>query len=439
MGVLGLMNLLRTLDPKIVQSMDLSQLSGGKLAIDVAISTFVFKSQYISRVIDKLDCLYYDVDADKANQYMIFEILRFNFNVLKANVIPVTVFDGKSPALKDATKGARIDRTAQVKVKIDELRRIGRCLVDAGQNGRVYQMSPEEIAFLQSFPKKIESIEGLRHRLKMLIKSYIIIKPAEREQIKNILQIMGLPVVQAPSEAEFCCAEMAKRKDVSAVYSTDSDCIMYGCPIFINKLSYMGGSLVPKPPIAQCYTYKNALEVTGLTQTQFSELCIMCGTDFNSNPPGIGPAASLELLKTFGNIKNMMKVQLEARRFVELHPKAKLDNIVKKLIKCDFSVLNYDEVRMFITTPSGYDPKDLIPNIHPSIAKEAPVKLKALLSEKYYNKFLPYLNKIIEILNVMAKPQKANKIVKKKEFAFVPPSVPAQKLNLNDSEDHSDE
>jgi flap endonuclease-1 len=398
MGVAGLLKILRELEPNIVHMIDLSDLAGGNLGIDVAILTFVYKSSYVSSVIDKLDCIFYDVDYEKASEHMIFEVLRFFYNVLKGKMTPVTVFDGKSPSLKDDTKGERIQRSANVKIKIDELRRIGQALLGAAAKGEVYNLNPEELAFLASFPKPITTIDDLKYRLKLLIKQHIVIVPAERQRIMDILRIMGLPVVQAPSEAEFCCAEMAKRKDITAVYSTDSDCLMYGTPIMINKLAYMGGAMIPKPPKAYCYTYDNALEVTGLTTTQFSEWCIMCGTDFNNNPPGIGPKQSLEMMKTFGSISKMKEIQQQLFIFMEQNPKAKLDKVCKALYKCDFTVLNLSEVKRFVTTPSRYDPEDLKINTDPNIPKEAASKLKKVLSEKYYLKFYPYLNKILDIL-----------------------------------------
>ena len=48
------------------------------------------------------------------------------------------------------------------------------------------------------------------------------------DESKELLKGLGLPVVQAPSEAEAQCAYMCKKKKVYAVGSQDYDTLLFG-------------------------------------------------------------------------------------------------------------------------------------------------------------------------------------------------------------------
>ena len=148
---------------------------------------------------------------------------------------------------------------------------------------------------------------------------------------------------------------MARRRDVVAVFTTDSDSLMYGCPIMINEITYRQSARIPVPPICQCYSFINVLQVMDMTESQFIDWCIMSGTDFNHNPKGFGPANAYPLLKYFGTIPNIIKAQAVLKEATVVNPWIKYNKIEKLLSAFDASVLNYDEVRCFLSWPVTYD------------------------------------------------------------------------------------
>lgn len=54
-----------------------------------------------------------------------------------------------------------------------------------------------------------------------------------KEDCKELLQLMGVPVVEAPCEAEAQCAALAREGKVWAVASEDMDALTFRTPILV--------------------------------------------------------------------------------------------------------------------------------------------------------------------------------------------------------------
>jgi Holliday junction resolvase YEN1 len=59
------------------------------------------------------------------------------------------------------------------------------------------------------------------------------INPRERELLKELLNHWGMPYIDAPGEAEAECCHLQKLGRVDAVWSQDSDCLMFGCELWL--------------------------------------------------------------------------------------------------------------------------------------------------------------------------------------------------------------
>lgn len=355
MGVKGLLIYLRERDSTIVQNFELSELRGYRIAVDNAVLTYQYKSQYISQESGKLNLFKESVNYAKATEYMIKRILELISQILIAGVCPVMVFDGKAPILKNATKKNRIAKSDKTKYRIEHLKRLGLALCE----NPAHPISEEDIAFLRSFKKPILTVGDIEKRLQIETNGFVVITDEDRRQLQVILTAMGVPWLIAESEAEKTCSIMARRRDVVAVFTTDSDSLMYGCPIMINEINYRTTARIPSPPTCQCYSFINVLQVMEMTESQFLEFCVISGTDFNPNPPGFGAPTIYLLLKYFGSIKNIVKAQEVLRKAKAVTPWLKYNKIEKLVDKFDVTVLNYDEVRCFLTWPVTYDIKKL--------------------------------------------------------------------------------
>lgn len=55
----------------------------------------------------------------------------------------------------------------------------------------------------------------------------------DRELLKEVLQHCGIPAIDAPGEAEAGCCQLQNLGIVDAVWSQDSDCLMFGCTLWL--------------------------------------------------------------------------------------------------------------------------------------------------------------------------------------------------------------
>ena len=121
------------------------------------------------------------------------------------------------------------------------------------------------------------------------------------EESKELLEAMGVAVVQAPSEGEMQCAELVKRDEAWAVGSQDYDALAVGGKRLIQNLTLarrrktVSGQVYISPEIIE---YGGVLNLLGIDPDQLICLAILVGTDFNpGGVSGIGPKKALALVK----------------------------------------------------------------------------------------------------------------------------------------------
>ena len=152
------------------------------------------------------------------------------------------------------------------------------------------------------------------------------------EEARELLRLLGLPVVDAPSEGEAQASHMAKQGNVWATASKDYDCLLFGTPRLVRFLTISGKEFLPSKGAFRAIIPEliNAGEMLGhynLTREQLIDLAILIGTDFNDGIKGIGPKKALKLVSEFGSIENMpaeiqepLAALAPAIREIFLHP-----------------------------------------------------------------------------------------------------------------------
>ena len=127
---------------------------------------------------------------------------------------------------------------------------------------------------------------------------------------KRLLHLLGIPYVQAPSEAEAQAAYMAIKGDVWAASSKDYDALLFGTPKLLRYLTIHGREFLPSKGISrplkpELINLNKFLSHHNLTREQLVDLAILIGTDFNEGIKGIGPKTTLKLLNTHGRLENL--------------------------------------------------------------------------------------------------------------------------------------
>jgi len=130
------------------------------------------------------------------------------------------------------------------------------------------------------------------------------------DDAKRLLSLLGIPWVQAPSEAEAQAAYMAKKGVVWASGSRDYDSLLFGTPRLVRYLTITGREFLPSKGISrplkpELIILREFLSEIKITHEQLIDLAILVGTDFNDGVKGVGPKTALKLIRKYGRIENL--------------------------------------------------------------------------------------------------------------------------------------
>jgi flap endonuclease-1 len=121
------------------------------------------------------------------------------------------------------------------------------------------------------------------------------------EEARELLQVMGVPIVQAPSpyEAEGLAAAMVLGGMADYAGTEDSDVLVYGALLLRN----VGTGTQPLQSI-DGEEFRCAL---GLSEGQYRDFLILNGTDACERIHGVGFKRALKLIKEYGNIETILE------------------------------------------------------------------------------------------------------------------------------------
>lgn len=147
--------------------------------------------------------------------------------------------------------------------------------------------------------EEAEDIGNLAEALKQQQRTTYISKQ-EREDVKHMLQLMGVPVIQAPGEAEAQASYMCRNGKVDAVCTEDTDCLVFGAGLMIRDMNNK------KEPLTEI-TREKMLADLGLTNEEFIDMCILCGCDYSAKIEGIGPVKAYKFVQDMHTIENIVE------------------------------------------------------------------------------------------------------------------------------------
>ncbi|NHK33023.1 MAG: flap endonuclease-1 [Asgard group archaeon] len=136
------------------------------------------------------------------------------------------------------------------------------------------------------------------------------------EDAKKLLNLLGIPVIQAPMEGEGQAAIMAQKGDVWASCSQDYDSLLFGTPRLVRNLTISGRRKLPRKNVyvevkPELITLDESLKTAELTREELLEIAILLGTDFNSDGigvSGIGPKTAYKLVKEHKTIEKILEL-----------------------------------------------------------------------------------------------------------------------------------
>lgn len=277
MGIKNLHTFLRKQCPTIYKEISLTDLAFKKIAIDLSIYLCKYK------------CLYKEKWLDAFLNLM---------NCLRKNEIHfVFILDSKSPPEKEEEKQNRILQREKLKSRINDLEQGMQEYLETNQLNHSIQQLLIKKPFQKSEPTPTLSSHLLSEIEKM--KSNVLnIQSEDFDIIKELFDIMNVPYFYAISEAEASCAHLCLNGMVDAVLTEDTDILTYGCPKFLHRINIQENTII-------LIEMKHLLNELNFNYSQFLDFCIMCGTDYNSNIPKIGPERAFRLITEYKNIDNL--------------------------------------------------------------------------------------------------------------------------------------
>lgn len=187
----------------------------------------------------------------------------------------IFVFDGKPPLLKRT----EVERRRVIKQKAED----------------EYTKALETGDYAKAFTKAVQTGR---------------LDSAAINDAKRLLELLGIPWVQAPSEGEAQASHMARRGDVWAASSRDYDSLLFGASRLVRYLTIQGQEWLPSKGRArrqepEIIYLEKFLNHHGITRKQLIDLSILVGTDFNQGIKGVGPKTALKLVNAHGQLENM--------------------------------------------------------------------------------------------------------------------------------------
>ncbi|KAI1760472.1 PIN domain-like protein [Hypoxylon sp. FL1150] len=117
--------------------------------------------------------------------------------------------------------------------------------------------------------------------------------------LKELLDQLGVPRLQAPGEAEAECARLQQLGIVDAVWSDDSDTFMFGCTVLVQFHKLEGHDFNSEDTVL-VYRADSLLSHSNLTKEGLLMHAVLVGCDYTNGLFGFGSGMLLEIAKHRG-------------------------------------------------------------------------------------------------------------------------------------------
>jgi flap endonuclease-1 len=254
MGIKKLLKFLNNYD-NLTNYKNISDYKGHKIAIDI--SLLIYQIIIGSRNSGS------DIINNKGESVThILGLFNKIIFLLKNDIIPVFIFDGKPSKLKNQT---------------------------------LHDRKKTKLMYVHKLKEVTNEIDRIKY-----LKKTVYIGKKELNECRELLDMMGIPYINAPEEADSQCAYLAKEGFVDAVYSDDMDILTFGSPIIIKNLI----SLKNKPIELNL---NSILEKLNLSYDEFIDFCILLGCDYSNGISNINYNVIYEYYLRNRNIESTLK------------------------------------------------------------------------------------------------------------------------------------
>ncbi len=251
---------------EIIQKKEISleELRNKKLAVD----SFNVLYQFLSSIRQRDGSLLTDSHGNVTSHLV--GLFSRTTKLMQYGIMPAFVFDGKPPKMKWMEAERRAGVKADAKLKYEEA------------------VKKEDVEEMKKYASRTSKLTD-----EMI------------EDAKKIVEALGLPVIQAPSEGEAQAAYMVNKEDLWGEVSQDYDCLLFGVKRLLQNLTIsekkkLPGKLNYEKISPRFIELEPNLKELGINQEQLIMIGILVGTDYNPGGiKGVGPKNALKLVKEY--------------------------------------------------------------------------------------------------------------------------------------------
>lgn len=282
MGINGLSSFINERCPNALGVVPLKLLSGRWVGVDAHNLMYCRMAIARKNVISKTDILMDKLDEGDILREWLSEMLYFIIDLMGYNIKPLIIFDGTAHPEKDKTREKRKDSREKARIKLEEA-----------------------WSKLQNIP--VLERRGMESEMRKLLSNYVIVSSSAMELFKDLLDNIGIPTMRAKHDGEQLGALLCREGKIVGLFSTDSDCIVYGCPLVFTGFDASAIDRETGDTIKQfkALSLESVLQGLSLDHQRLVEFSIMCGCDFNTNIRMVGPVKSYKYISELGSIDKL--------------------------------------------------------------------------------------------------------------------------------------
>ena len=250
----------------LIKEIDLDFLRNKILAVDASMWLY----QFLSSIRQRDGSLLTD-SRGNVTSHLVGLLARLS-NLSQQDVKLAFVFDGEPPKLKRMT----LEKRKEIKIEA----------------GKKFERAKEKEDF--------ELMKKYAARTSRLTDEML-------DEAKNLVAAFGIPVIEAPSEAEAQASLIVKNGDAFAIATNDADAMLFEAPRIVRNVNMAGkrkktNRLSYETVNPDLIILKDNLNHLGISQEQLIALAMLIGTDYNiGGIKGIGPKTALKMVREHGN------------------------------------------------------------------------------------------------------------------------------------------
>ncbi len=249
-----------------------------------------------------------------------------NLNFLSLGIKPVYVFDGRPPSLKTAEIEKRKQTKKDATIK---------------------------------YEKALS--EGKYDEARKYAQQTSVLRDEMVGDSKKLLELFGIPSIQAPSEGEATAAHLTATGKAYASASQDFDSLLFGARKLVRNFTNSGKRKLPNRNTTievepEIIDLSKTLAELGVTREQLVDIGILIGTDYN--PDGferIGPKTALKIVKDHGKLEDIPQIRekLEELDYKQLRQMF-LKPEVADVKEINFGEIDYQGVTNYLTKERNF-------------------------------------------------------------------------------------